>query len=117
MPPTGLNSSATAPLGGYEREVDTPPLPDILHGMGKVLISVPDDLLERIDHEARARGTTRSRYIEEAARRLLGWPAPEEVDAVVARAREALGSAGEFDSAALIRRTREDRDAADRRRL
>jgi hypothetical protein len=85
--------------------------------MGKVLISVPDDLLERIDREARAHGTTRSRFLEEAARRQLGWPAPEELDAAVARAREALASAGVFESAELIRRDREARDAADRHRL
>jgi predicted transcriptional regulator len=85
--------------------------------MSKVLISVPDDLLDRIDREANARGTTRSRFLEEAARRQLGWPAPEELDAAVARAREALASAGAFESAELIRRDREARDAADRHRL
>ena len=85
--------------------------------MGKVLISVPDDLLERIDREANARGTTRSRFLEEAARRELGWPDPEELDEAVVRAREALAPYGAFESADLIREDREARDAGDRRRL
>ena len=85
--------------------------------MSKVLISVPDDLLQRIDREAMVRGTTRSRFLEEAARRELGWPAPEELDTAVTRAREALASYGTFESADLIREDREARDGVDRRRL
>ncbi len=85
--------------------------------MAKVLISVPDDLLERIDREANVRGTSRSRFLEEAARRELGWPAHEQVEAAVKRAREALAPYGSFDSAELIRRDRDAHDAADRRRL
>ena len=42
-------------------------------GMAKVLISIPDDLLERIDREAGARGSNRSRFLQDAARRELGW--------------------------------------------
>ena len=89
-------------------------LTDILPGMSKVLISVPDELLERIDRAAKARKTTRSRFIEEAAQHELGWPAAESMDAAVNRAREALASAGPFESAGLIRRDREARDAARR---
>ncbi len=85
--------------------------------MGKVLISVPDDLLERIDREARATGTTRSGFLQEAARQQLGWPAPETMDEALARARAALASAGAFHAAELIRRDRDARDAADRHRL
>ncbi len=85
--------------------------------MAKVLISVPDDLLLRIDREAASRGTTRSRFLEEAAMRELGWPAPEDLDRAVQRAREALAPYGSFESADLIRKDREAQDAADRRRL
>ena len=85
--------------------------------VGKVLISVPDDLLERIDREASARGTTRSRFLEEAARRELGWPAPDQVETALTRARKALAPYGSFESADLIRRDRDAHDAADRRRL
>lgn len=34
--------------------------------MAKVLISLPDDLLERIDREADVRGSNRSRFLHEA---------------------------------------------------
>lgn len=87
---------------------------DILRDMSKVLISVPDELLDRIDRAVKARKTTRSRFMEEAAQRELGWPAADSMDAAVKRAREALASAGPFESAGLIRRDRDVRDAASR---
>jgi predicted transcriptional regulator len=89
---------------------------DILRFMAKVLISVPDDLLRRIDREATARGSTRSRFLQEAALRQLGWPTAEALDAAVRRGRAALARAGAFESADLVRRDRRARDAADRRR-
>ena len=58
--------------------------------MSKVLISVSDDLLSRIDRRAKARGTTRSRFFEEASQKELGWPEPQVMDEALARAREAL---------------------------
>ena len=79
--------------------------------MSKVLITIPDDMLEHIDRAARARKTTRSRFMQEAALHELGWPEPAAMDAALARAREALASAGSFESAELIRRDREARDA------
>ncbi len=85
--------------------------------MSKVLISLPDEVLARIDREVASRGTTRSGFLEEAARRELGWPAPDQVEAAVKRAREALAPYGAFDPADLIRRERDEHDAADRRRL
>ena len=81
--------------------------------MSKVLITVPDDLLQRIDREARARKLTRSRFLEEAARRELGWPAADAMDAALERARKALAHAGAFESADLIRRDRDVRSARD----
>jgi Ribbon-helix-helix protein, copG family. len=84
--------------------------------MAKVLISVPDDLLERIDQAAQAQGTTRSGYLQDAARRQLGWPSARTLSAALGRGREALESAGRFESADLIRRDRRARDANDRRR-
>ena len=84
--------------------------------MAKVLISMPDDLLNRIDREARARGTNRSRFLQEAARRQLGWPPVEALDAALERAREALVDIGSFESADLIREQRLAQDADDRRR-
>jgi len=82
----------------------------------KVMISLPDDLLERIDRAAAERRTSRSAFIQEAARRELGWPDPAAIDAALERARAALAGAGRFESAELIRAERDARDARDRRR-
>jgi len=81
------------------------------------MISVPDELLERIDRAAGVRGTSRSAFLQEAARRELGWPDPMAIDTALERARAALAGAGCFESAALIRADRETHDARDRRRL
>ncbi|MFL5909753.1 MAG: ribbon-helix-helix protein, CopG family [Gaiellaceae bacterium] len=53
--------------------------------MVKVMISLPDDLLHRIDAEAERRHSSRSAWLQEAARHELGWPDPAAVDAAVAR--------------------------------
>ena len=83
--------------------------------MVKVLISMPGDLLQRVDREAAAKGTSRSRFLQDAAARELGTPSRERIAAALARGRDALAGAGAFESAALIREGREARDAADRR--
>ena len=80
--------------------------------MQKVLISVPEELLQRIDREAKARRQTRSRFLEEAARHELGVAGAAAIDAAIDRARQALAGAGDFESADLIRRDRDERDAA-----
>lgn len=83
--------------------------------VAKVLISMPDDVLERIDREAARRGATRSAFLQHAARRELGWPDPAAFDAALERGRAALAGAGAFESATLIRGERDARDARDRR--
>jgi len=82
----------------------------------KVLVTMPDDLLERIDRETSSAGTTRSDFLQEAARRHLGWPDPAAIEAALERGRRALSGAGSFESAVLIRSDREQRDAHDQRR-
>jgi hypothetical protein len=82
----------------------------------KVMISLPNDLLERIDRAAAQRRTSRSAFLQEAARRELGWPDPAVIDAALERARAALASAGRFESAEVIRAERDARDVRDRRR-
>ena len=82
----------------------------------KVMISLPDDLLARIDRVAAERHTSRSAFLQDAARRELGWPDPQAMAAAVERAREALAGAGRFDSADVIRAERDRSDARDRRR-
>jgi HicB-like antitoxin of HicAB toxin-antitoxin system len=88
----------------------------VMSKAAKVMVSIPDELLERIDREADERGTSRSGFLQEAARRELGWPDPAQVDAALARGRAALAGVGGFEAAELIRAEREDRDARDRRR-
>ncbi len=89
---------------------------EVMSKAAKVMVSIPDELLERIDREAEERGTSRSGFLQEAARRELGWPDPLRVDAALERGRAALAGAGSFEAAELIRAEREDRDARDRRR-
>lgn len=84
--------------------------------MGKVLISIPEHLLAEIDREASARGSSRSAFIQEAARRELGRPSEPRVRAALERGREALGDLGAFEAAGEIRASRDRLDAADRRR-
>ena len=82
----------------------------------KVLVTMPSDLLERIDRETETLGQTRSEFLQEAARRRLGWPDPLAIDAALLRGRAALSDLGGFESAEVIRAQREERDARDQRR-
>lgn len=84
--------------------------------MAKVLISMPDELLERVDREANRRGATRSGFLQNAAQRELGWPDPAAMDSALERGRAALAGLGAFESAELIRGERDARDQRDRRR-
>jgi predicted transcriptional regulator len=84
--------------------------------VAKVLVSIPDDLLDRIDREARARRTTRSAFLQEAARHELGGPDRDTIDAALERGRAALAGAGAFESRESVRAARDERDATDRRR-
>lgn len=82
----------------------------------KVMISLPGDLLARVDRAAARRGTTRSGFLQEAARRELGWADPYVIDAALERGRAALADAGSFESGDLVLAGRSARDARDRRR-
>jgi hypothetical protein len=84
--------------------------------MAKVLISLPDDLLDRIDREVRAHGGNRSGFIQDAARRQLVWPTAESLGVALDRGRAALAGMGRFESADLIGEQRQAQDARDRRR-
>jgi metal-responsive CopG/Arc/MetJ family transcriptional regulator len=83
--------------------------------MAKVMISLGDDVLARIDREAQRRGTSRSALIREAALRELGRPDSGLMDAAVTRSRARFArGAARFESAKLVRA---ERDSRDRRRL
>lgn len=84
--------------------------------MSKILVSLPDDLVERIDRQARAHGSTRSRFLQEAALRQLGWPSHGTLEAALGRGRAALAGSGSFESADVVHAQRLARDARDRRR-
>ncbi len=83
--------------------------------LAKLLISMPDHLLARVDGEAKRRKSSRSAFLQEAARIELGWTDPPAIDAAVARACAALAGTGGFESSELIRSERDARDARDRR--
>jgi predicted transcriptional regulator len=78
--------------------------------MAKVMVSLPDEILARIDGEARRRGTTRSALLRDAAMRDLGRPDDDIVASAVERSRARFAAAGRFDSAQLIRSERDGRD-------
>jgi hypothetical protein len=86
------------------------------HGMAKVLISIPEDVLAQVDKEAAVRGVSRSQFMREAALREMGWPDPERLGVALQRGRAALQGAGQFESATLIEIDRHGRDERDQRR-
>lgn len=76
--------------------------------MSKIMVSLPEDLVQRLDQEARKRSTSRSALIAMAARRELARRDPEAVAAAIARSEQRFRAAGAFEAAELVRR---DRDA------
>jgi len=77
--------------------------------MAKVMVSIPDALLARIDEVARVRGTSRSGLLQAAAERELSRRSPEEMQAAIALAREAMRGAPKVDAVAAIREERDRR--------
>lgn len=78
-------------------------------GMSKVMVSLPEDLLQDLDAEARRRATSRSALLALAARRELLRHDPEAVAEAVARSERRFEGAGSFDAAELIRGDRSAR--------
>ena len=62
--------------------------------MSKVLISIPDDLLAEIDRAVDRSGTSRSAFIQNAARDALRVPSHHRIEDALNRARLALRDAG-----------------------
>ena len=75
--------------------------------MAKVMISLPDDLLERIDAFARQRGTTRSGWLRELAEREMAADQAARRE----RIRALLANPGHHggDAARLVREMRDSR--------
>jgi len=72
--------------------------------MAKVMVSLPDDLLERIDMQARAKHESRSGFLRELAERELAAQASGQRAAIEALLGEPVPLGG--DGATLIRRDR-----------
>jgi hypothetical protein len=81
------------------------------------MVSIPDDLLARIDREVEARATSRSGLLQAAALRELGRPDPAAIDAALAAGRAALEGSGSFESSEAVRAGRDALADRDRRRI
>lgn len=77
--------------------------------MSKVMVSIPDDLLQRLDHEARKRSLTRSALLAAAVRRELERPGSDEVSAAIARSEARFQRSPAFDAARIVRADRDTR--------
>lgn len=78
------------------------------HPVAKVMISIPDDLLERLDAQARANRETRSGYLRRLAERELEadvYRRRQELEELLDKATVRGGMGG--DAARLIREDRE----------
>jgi predicted transcriptional regulator len=84
--------------------------------MAKVMVSFPDELLEKVDAEALRRATTRSALLRDAVSRELARRDPDRVRRAIEEARELFDGVRAFESGALIRSERDGLDARDNRR-
>jgi Arc/MetJ-type ribon-helix-helix transcriptional regulator len=87
--------------------------------MAKVMISLPDEFLRRVDREAKTQGRSRSDFIRDALRRLVADRGGESLPWKRAVAR--LGWlrkewTGHWDSTDVIRKDRDSRYGLENRR-
>ena len=84
-----------------------------LFGMAKVMISVPDDLLERVDAAAEEAGETRSRFVRDALRARLatGGATIEGRRAAAARLRTTFGAGGAGQASGPVSDIRSERSS------
>lgn len=75
--------------------------------MAKVMVSLSDDLLARIDARAEAQETSRSGWLALVAERALARATPAEMRAALKRAQAAFAHMEPFDTAAAIRKDRD----------
>jgi metal-responsive CopG/Arc/MetJ family transcriptional regulator len=78
------------------------------HPVAKVMISIPDDLLERLDAQARRGQETRSGFLQRLAERELEM-ATQSDDEEVARLLDSLHI--DFGGADIVQVIREDRES------
>ena len=84
-------------------------------GMAKVMVSLPDELLKRVDEAAKQRQTTRSGLVAQALHEKLLKRDPAEIQAAIDRSVARFANAGRFDAAAEVRWERDHGHSADRR--
>jgi len=77
--------------------------------MAKVMISIPDELLTRVDAEAQRRTVTRSGLLAAAAVRELERRDERRVDEAIARSRHRFARSGAFSGVDLVRAERDSR--------
>jgi hypothetical protein len=78
-------------------------------GLSKVMVSIADDLLAKIDAEAERRSISRSALLATAARRELARRDGELVAAAIERSEQRFRHAGTFEAAELVRADRDTR--------
>lgn len=79
------------------------------HPVAKVMISIPDDLLGRLDAQARANRETRSGFLQRLAERELSEAGRSE-DEEIGRLLDSLNvNLGDVDIVELIRKDRDSR--------
>lgn len=76
--------------------------------MAKVMVSMPDDLLERLDRRARERGTTRSGLLQELTEREVSAEEEQRRRRIIEILDEPVEGHG-GKSAALVRDLRDSR--------
>jgi metal-responsive CopG/Arc/MetJ family transcriptional regulator len=77
--------------------------------MSKIMVSLPEDLVQELDDEARRRSMSRSALLAAAARRELARPDPAAVDEAIRRSEQRFRSAGSFEAGDLVRGDRDSR--------
>ncbi len=71
------------------------------------MVSLPEELLTRIDEEARRRTMSRSALLAEAAERALARRDSQAMAEAIARSEARFASAGSFDATDLVRAERD----------
>jgi metal-responsive CopG/Arc/MetJ family transcriptional regulator len=75
--------------------------------MAKVMVSIPDELLEHIDAEAARRGISRSSLLQLAAKQMIGLGPPNREEIIAALEEISSQFEGPFDAVEQIRRDRQ----------
>jgi metal-responsive CopG/Arc/MetJ family transcriptional regulator len=75
--------------------------------MAKVMISITDELLARVDAEAKRRKTTRSGLVATAVDRELSRPDRKQMEEAFERLERSFRDVGPLDAEALIRAERD----------